>query len=143
MGFQWSSDCRGSHPFLPLWDGEPVRCPQLPTTLPTLDEIGLPAAQTDELAAAVLSKSEYRPDHGHVFALSAELEGIALAECFESLLTGWREQGYSIVSLQSVFDSLNPALLPRHSVAMGHVSGRGAAVLLQGPEFLADFKEAA
>ena len=36
LGFSHASDCRGSHPFIPVWDAEIVNCPQLPTTLPTL-----------------------------------------------------------------------------------------------------------
>src|SRR5206468_3030102 len=33
LGFDYCSDSRGSHPFLPVHKGELVRCPQLPTTL--------------------------------------------------------------------------------------------------------------
>lgn len=39
LGYRWASDCRGSHPFMPVWNAEVVLCPQLPTTLPTLDEL--------------------------------------------------------------------------------------------------------
>ena len=39
LGYRWSSDCRGTHPFMPVWNGEVVHCPQLPTTLPTIDEL--------------------------------------------------------------------------------------------------------
>src|SRR6185436_12996817 len=35
----YASDTRGSEPFLPLWNGVAIGCPQLPTTLPTLDEV--------------------------------------------------------------------------------------------------------
>ena len=39
LGYRWASDCRGRHPFMPVWHAEVVHCPQLPTTLPTLDEL--------------------------------------------------------------------------------------------------------
>jgi undecaprenyl phosphate-alpha-L-ara4FN deformylase len=39
LGFCYASDCRGKFPFIPVIDGEIVLCPQLPTTLPTLDEL--------------------------------------------------------------------------------------------------------
>ena len=39
LGYAYASDCRGNHPFIPVIDGEIIACPQLPTTLPTLDEI--------------------------------------------------------------------------------------------------------
>ena len=38
-GFRYASDCRGTQPFLPMIDGRVIACPQLPTTLPTLDEV--------------------------------------------------------------------------------------------------------
>jgi undecaprenyl phosphate-alpha-L-ara4FN deformylase len=47
LGYRWASDCRGSHPFIPVWNAEIVACPQLPTTLPTLDEL----IGTDDLTA--------------------------------------------------------------------------------------------
>ena len=40
LGFRHCSDTRGTGPFIPIVRGEIVACPQLPTTLPTLD--GLP-----------------------------------------------------------------------------------------------------
>ena len=39
LGFDYCSDTRGSGPFIPVWRAEIVACPQLPTTLPTLDEL--------------------------------------------------------------------------------------------------------
>jgi undecaprenyl phosphate-alpha-L-ara4FN deformylase len=39
LGFCYASDCRGNFPFIPVVDGELVHCPQVPTTLPTLDEL--------------------------------------------------------------------------------------------------------
>jgi peptidoglycan/xylan/chitin deacetylase (PgdA/CDA1 family) len=39
LGFRYASDTRGTHPFVPVCDETPVPCPQLPTTLPTLDEL--------------------------------------------------------------------------------------------------------
>lgn len=40
LGFRYASDCRGEGgPFYPSWNGRVFRCPQVPTTLPTLDEV--------------------------------------------------------------------------------------------------------
>jgi len=39
FGFDYASDCRGQHPFVPVVEGREIACPQLPTTLPTLDEL--------------------------------------------------------------------------------------------------------
>jgi Polysaccharide deacetylase. len=39
LGFTLASDGRGTHPFLPVVQGRTLSVPQLPTTLPTLDEL--------------------------------------------------------------------------------------------------------
>ena len=39
LGFRYASDTRGVCPFVPVVNGAEVAVPQLPTTLPTLDEL--------------------------------------------------------------------------------------------------------
>ncbi len=39
LGFSYASDTRGEAPFMPMISGRRGRVPQLPTTLPTLDEL--------------------------------------------------------------------------------------------------------
>ncbi len=142
LGLAWSSDTRGSHPFLPVWNGEIVRCPQLPTTLPTLDElIGLDGVTADNVHERLLELTAAPADH--VFTLHAELEGMKLAPVLERLLTGWREQGYEIVSLGDLAGQIDLARLPRCEIVRGELPGRSGTLMLQGAEFLADLKEAA
>ena len=53
--FAYASDTRGREPFRPLWDGVAIGCPQLPTTLPTLDElIGADGIDESNVAATIL-----------------------------------------------------------------------------------------
>jgi peptidoglycan/xylan/chitin deacetylase (PgdA/CDA1 family) len=113
-----------------LWDGIAIGCPQLPTTLPTLDElIGRDGIEESNVAAHLLSlTAQPRP---HVFTAHAELEGGALLEAFDSLLRGWKEQGYELVAMRSLFESLDLAQLPRHDVVYGEIPGRSGKVALQ------------
>jgi peptidoglycan/xylan/chitin deacetylase (PgdA/CDA1 family) len=139
LGFQYCSDGRGTHPHLPVWDAELVRCPQLPTTLPTLDElIGTDAITEDNVAAHLLERTKAPAPAGHVFTLRAELEGMRLAGAFEQLLVGWKAQGWMLGSARMLFESLQPMALPRCTVGPGEVPGRAGTLLLQGPEFLGD-----
>jgi peptidoglycan/xylan/chitin deacetylase (PgdA/CDA1 family) len=126
----YASDTRGRGPFRPLWDGIAIGCPQLPTTLPTLDElIGRDGIEESNVAAHLLSlTAQPRP---HVFTAHAELEGGALLEAFDSLLRGWKEQGYELVAMRSLFESLDLAQLPRHDVVYGEIPGRSGKVALQ------------
>jgi len=139
LGFDYCSDGRGSVPHLPVWNAELIRCPQLPTTLPTLDEIiGLDGVDEANAAAAVLALTADAPASPHVFTLHAELEGMRLLPTFEALIAGWRAQGYRLVSTRTVFEALHTATLPRCEVAPGEVRGRSGTLLVQGPEFLGD-----
>jgi undecaprenyl phosphate-alpha-L-ara4FN deformylase len=138
-GFDYCSDGRGVSPHLPVWRGELIRCPQFPTTLPTLDElIGVDGIDEANVAEHVLAQTEQPPPAGnHVFTLHAELEGLLLAPVLDRLLTGWREQGYAIGPVRALYDCVEPLALPRCEVMPGTVPGRSGTVLVQGEEFLA------
>ena len=117
--------------------GEIVACPQLPTTLPTLDElIGLDGLTADNVAAHLLKLSENPPPSGHVYTLHAELEGMKLLPIFEALLSGWKAMGYELVPTRELFRELNLESLPRHELVMGEIPGRSGTLALQGKEFL-------
>lgn len=142
LGCAWSSDTRGTSPFLPIWNGEIVSCPQLPTTLPTLDElIGLDGTTADNVHERLLELTAAPADH--VFTLHAELEGMKLSGVLETLLTGWREQGYEIVSVGAIAEKLDLSRLPRCEVVCGELPGRSGTLMLQGGEFLAEYQVAA
>lgn len=138
LGFDYASDCRGSRPFLPLWNAEPIHCPQFPTTLPTLDElIGLDGHTVDNVAEHLLDLTAATPEQDQVFTLHAELEGQKLLPVFERLLQGWRSQGRPCVALRRFFERQVPTDLPRHEISLAELPGRSGQVLTQGAEFLA------
>ncbi len=133
MQFRYASDTRGRAPFLPQLANQTLRCLQLPTTLPTLDEL---IGRTDLSSADVvehLLKLQPPSAHGHVYTLHSELEGLALAPLFERLLQGWQTQGYRVGRLADLFASLNAAELPRCEVVQGSVEGRSGLLAIQGP----------
>ena len=139
LGFEYCSDGRGATPHLPVWNAELIRCPQLPTTLPTLDElIGTDGIDADNVAERLLVQTAARPQQGHVFTLHAELEGMRLAPVLEQLIGGWRSQGYVLASMRTLYERLQPLALPRHEVGPGSVAGRSGTLLVQGEEFLGD-----
>ncbi|MCZ7559209.1 MAG: polysaccharide deacetylase family protein [Burkholderiaceae bacterium] len=135
FGFDYASDGRGTHPFQPVdAHGEPFGVPQLPTTLPTLDElIGLDGLDPGNVHERVLALADAPPPQGHVYTLHAELEGMRLAGAFERLLAGWKAQGYRLVSMRTMFDAVGRAGLPRHRVGSGEIAGRSGTLAIQGP----------
>ena len=125
FGFDYSSDTRGMHPYIPTWQAEIIACPQLPTTLPTLDELmNRDGITLDNIAHHILKLTAEQPASGHVYTLHAELEGGKWLPIFEQLLQGWQAQGYELVSMRQYLNNLDVSALPRHEVEMREVDGR-------------------
>lgn len=137
LGFAYASDCRGDHPFIPVIDGEIVACPQLPTTLPTVDEIlALEPGFTPEQAMDRILQLSSAIEGDHVFTLRAELEGMKFASAFEHLLSGWKNNGYQLIALRDLLATLDIRTLPRHTLHMAETPGRAGLRMTQGPQFL-------
>ena len=133
LGFRYASDTRGRFPYQPMIDGAPTGCVQLPSTLPTLDELigrdDLPAATP----AATLTALTERPlATGHVFTLHAEIEGGLLRDAFDGLLSTWKTQGYAMGTLEQTFAALDPQRVPQCAAAYGSVPGRSGTLAVQG-----------
>ena len=139
LGFDYCSDGRGTHPYLPVVQAEIIDCPQIPTTLPTLDElIGLNGCTRSNVHERVLQLTQELVPHHPVFTLHAELEGMQLAGVMEKLICGWKEQGYQLVTTRHIFATLERTALSYHEVVQGSVAGRSGKLMLQGSEFLSD-----
>jgi peptidoglycan/xylan/chitin deacetylase (PgdA/CDA1 family) len=130
-GFRYASDTRGVGPFVPLVQGCEIPVPQLPTTLPTLDElIGRPDLRGVDPIEHLLALSEVPGEH--VFTLHAELEGGAYRAGFERLLARWRARGVGLIDLASYAASLDRTCLPRCPIESGNVPGRAGMLAVQG-----------
>ena len=130
-GFRYASDTRGVGPFVPVVDGREIPVPQLPTTLPTLDElIGRPDLRGVDPIEHLLALTEAPGDH--VFTLHAELEGGAYRAGFERLLARWRARGVGLTDLATYAASLDHNCLRRCPIESGRVPGRAGMLALQG-----------
>lgn len=134
LGFSLASDTRGTHPFIPVNEaGEPIGPMQLPTTLPTLDElIGVGDITINNVHEHLLALTA-GASGDHVYTLHAELEGMKLRPVFERLLAGWQKQGHSLVSLETMANNLISERLPKHRIVQAEVAGRSGVLATQGP----------
>jgi len=136
LGFDYCSDGRGISPHFPVWQGEVIDCPQLPTTLPTMDElIGLNGVTETNVHERLLELTAQESTLPHVFTLHAELEGMRLLPALEKLLTGWREQGHELCATRALFDAFPRESLPYHAALPGEIPGRSGTLLVQGTEW--------
>jgi len=131
LGFRYASDTRGVSAFVPVVDGKEVAVPQLPTTLPTLDElIGREDLGGSDPIGHLLALTEEGKDQ--VFTLHAELEGGAYLAGFERLLGAWRARGFSLTGLGAYAAALDLSRLPRCAIVSGAVEGRSGTLAVQG-----------
>ena len=132
LGFRYASDTRGSAPFLPQLAQELGRVPQLPTTLPTFDElIGRPDLDAADPVEHLLALTAAAAGRDQVFTLHAELEGGAYLGAFEKLLRAWQGRGFELTDLGTYASGLDMARLPPGRIATGTVAGRSGTLAVQ------------
>lgn len=131
LQFTHASDTRGVAPFYPVIDGKTLKCLQLPTTLPTLDELlGREDLSDADPVTHLLTLTE-RSRGDHVYTLHAELEGMRLAPWFERLLVGWRAQGYRFTSLGGLAGAIDLSTVPCKAVNYATVPGRSGTLAFE------------
>jgi undecaprenyl phosphate-alpha-L-ara4FN deformylase len=137
-GLAYASDTRGGAPFLPALAGGASTCPQLPTTLPTFDELlGRDGIDESNVADEVFRLSSAATDRLQVFTLHAELEGMLLLGAFESLLARWCAAGAVITSMAKAHERALERPLPVRRVIMGEIPGRSGTLAVQAPGAIA------
>jgi peptidoglycan/xylan/chitin deacetylase (PgdA/CDA1 family) len=131
-GFSYASDVRGQHPFYPSMQGIDSSCVQIPTTLPTLDElIGRDGNTPENVHEAVFEASRVQLPQGHVYTLHAELEGMKLLPVMERLLQMWRDAGDELVATDVIYNNLDLDTLPRKQVIMAEIAGRSGSLAME------------
>lgn len=129
LGFTYASDCRGTSPFRLRVGGTAYATPQIPTTLPTMDEL---MGTVRDLPGAL--EAELRPGL-NVFTAHAEIEGGRLAGEFERFLGRVLARRVRLRRLEDVAEPLRARDgVPWARVRRGRVRGRSGWVLVQdGP----------
>lgn len=132
-GLLYSSDTRGAAPFFPRIDGRVFRTLEIPSTLPTFDELmGRPEFPDDRIVAHYLSL--LRPDRLNVLTTHAELEGMGRRELFRQLLAACRTRGVEFVRMDDAARAIlaNRAAVPVCDQVLAPIDGRSGLVATQG-----------
>ena len=97
----YASDCRGVTPFYPKINGEVFSTLQIPTTLPTIDElIGRPEFPLNSLNNHYMSL--LTGSAVNVMTIHAELEGMRYLEWFRSYLLTLRKRGMTFCKMETI-----------------------------------------
>ena len=128
----FASDCRGREPFLPVVRGETLRTPQVPATLPTLDEaLGDTHDDADAYFGAMLEAAAAAP--WPVLTIHAELEGGPYAAAFDAFLVRAAAADVAVVPLGELLRRrmATGAPLPRCGLHYAPVPGRHGVLSTQ------------
>lgn len=134
MGLSYRSDMRGRMPFRCAVDGETFVTPEIPTTLPTLDEVMGRVELPDAAAITRFYLEQFKADALNVHTVHAETEGVGYLESFNALIRGLKERGATFVRLDDIAARLKLAELPVCEVMRGHLPGRAGWLSIQGSE---------
>jgi peptidoglycan/xylan/chitin deacetylase (PgdA/CDA1 family) len=131
-GLLYASDTRGGAPFFPRIEGQVFQTLEIPSTLPTFDELmGRPEYPDEKIVPHYLGLlSEERVN---VFTLHAEIEGMGRRRLFQELLAACRRAGVEFVRLDDYARELlaDRAAIPVRDQVMAEIDGRSGLVATQ------------
>lgn len=131
-GLLYGSDTRGGTPFFPRIDGRIFRTLEIPSTLPTFDELmGRPEYPDGKIVSHYVEL--LRDDRLNVFTLHAEIEGMGRHSLFRELIRTWTDLDVEFVRLEQVAHDLlrDRASIPVHDIVLGPIDGRSGTVATQ------------
>jgi len=125
--WKYVSLARGAAMALPSLLGTSAPFPEIPTTLPTLDEILAWDGMNADSALEYLAKA---PQKGrlNVYTLHSEAEGLSYLDFFGELLKRWRQAGFQLSTLSDTLAGMDISKLPRTEIREGMLPGRGGKV---------------
>jgi len=132
--FAYASDTRGTHPYYPVMGGVRFQTLQLPSTLPTADEVLAWDGVSDQTLWDVLTQRlETSGIPVHLHSIHTELEGTALFGPFSKWATRLKEKGIEFVTGSQIADETlkNPGKIPYCDVVLSELPGRAGKVACQ------------
>ncbi len=127
-----SVDARGPHAFFPQVNGVVFRTLQIPTTLPTFDELlGRPEYPETQLVERYLSWLQ--PGRLNVLTVHAEIEGMSKIEFFHALLRQAQQRSVRFVRMNELAREYlnNRNAVPVCELVHDEVDGRSGTLAVQ------------
>jgi undecaprenyl phosphate-alpha-L-ara4FN deformylase len=142
IGLDYRSDTRGVAPYLCEIAGETFATPEIPTTLPTLDEVMGPEL-ADSGAIVRFYLDRMKAGALNVHTIHAETEGAGQIDTFVALIRALKDRGARFVQLREAAAALDRAALPICEVVRSTLPGRAGWISARGPERATEASHAA
>jgi len=133
-GLLYASDTRNGPPFFPRIGGRVFTTLEIPSTLPTLDELlGRPEFPDDRIVPHYLSL--LRAEGVNVLTIHAEIEGMAKRTLFRALLAAGRERGVQFIRLEDFAREVlaRRDAIPVRDQILAPIDGRSGVVSTAAP----------
>lgn len=131
LGLVYTSDSRGRAPFYPRVGGHASHTIDLPTTLPTMDEVyGADGANDETIPARWVDAMH---DGLNVLTIHAEMEGLSKLGVLERTLDLAKERGAEFITLREAASTYRTGA-PTCELSDGTLPGRAGTLALQGDE---------
>jgi undecaprenyl phosphate-alpha-L-ara4FN deformylase len=128
----YGSDVRGAFPFFPSVNGKVFKTLQIPTTLPTLDELlGRPEYPLENLSEFYLGR--LNENTTNFFTTHAEIEGMKYLDWFREFLLLAKSRQVEFVKAEDVAKEClsNRESVPVCEMVQGEVDGRSGVMAVQ------------
>ncbi len=132
MNLDYRSDTRGRAPYRCVVEGQTLATIEIPTTLPTLDEVMGRGDLGDRAAVLDFYLAQFKSDALNVHTIHAETEGMGELESCATLVRALKERGAVFVQLREIASRLKAAELPACEVIRATLPGRAGWISAQG-----------
>ncbi len=130
--FFYASDARGAYPFYPRIGNTTFKTLQIPTNLPTLDELlGRPEFPIETLADYYLNR--FISSTSNTFTAHAEIEGMKYLTWFKEFLLKAKAQNIQFIKIEDIAQHAlaNPDSIPVCELIQGEIDGRSGTMAVQ------------
>jgi undecaprenyl phosphate-alpha-L-ara4FN deformylase len=131
LELSYHSNTRGRTPFRCRVDGEILNTPEIPTTLPTLDEVMGRADLPDAERVLEFYLAQFAADRLNVHTVHAETEGMSQLENFGKLIRALKDRGARFLRMDAVAATLRASELPVCEVVRETLLGRSGWISAQ------------
>ena len=132
LKLDYHSDTRGTAPYRCIVEGRTLSTPEIPTTLPTLDEVMGRSELKDARAVHDFYLGQVKEDSLNVHTIHAETEGMSQLDNFAALVRSLKERGATFVRLDEIAKRLRASELPAREVVRSILPGRAGWISSQG-----------
>jgi len=129
----YGSDGRGTHPFYPRVGQQVFKTIQIPTTLPTLDEL-LGRSEYPESSLINYYIKLLKPDQINIFTMHAEIEGMAKLSWFREFLIALKSNQIIFKKMDDIAREMlkHSENIPICDFLQGTIDGRSGTLAVQG-----------